>query len=239
MGRPVSKKYFGNKAGAVLLNEYRARTPGIPGSDPPPQKGGQSMAGETQYMVEQKSTNRFKVSTAAGTPPESTRPSHLVAAAGTTFDGQKSYGEFNVDGYKDDGTKVFIEKFFNRVVIYLDGGVRKKAPWIKNDNLVTVDSQNSSQTISIVVSSTGTDNIAITAPAAFVANLNVGDTIVIFGSTQTALNGDHVVAAKSSTTEFTVETDSTDGGTAGTVTSGTLMKKIPGAIIFDYKNAAT
>ena len=232
MGKATSKRYFGNKAGAILLNEYRARTPGIPGSNPPPQKGGQASAGETQYIVEQKSTNRFKVSTAAGNPPASTKPSRLVAADGRTFSGQKTYGEFNIDGYKDDGTKVFIEKIYNNVVIYVEGGVRTKAPWIKGDNLVTEDSTNSAQTVAFTVSSS--DPILITAPAAFVSNLSVGDTVVIANSTD--LDGDHVVRSISNSgLGFTIETLSA----SQTSTSGLLLKKFPGAIVFDFKNAAT
>lgn len=233
MGRPLNKKFFGNQAGALLLGGYstRQQADGSPGP-----KG--SPLADSDYILEQKSTNRFKIkSEQSGV--SSTDPSFLVQTDHSGFANDKTYNEFSVDGYKDDGTRVFIEKFYNRTVIYTEDGVKKKAPWIKNDNLVTVGSDNQNQSITITVSATGTDVITIAAPAAFVANLSVGDTVVIFGSSQTALNGDHKVAGLTDATNFTVETLSSAGGTAGGVTSGTLMKKFPDAIIFDFKNAAT
>ena len=228
MGRPLSKKFLGNKAGAFLLEGYSnlrgARQPD--GTYTPGQKGEQTS--DSHYLTEQKSTNRFKIN-AKGVPDQ---PARLVQSDRDSLASNEPYYKFSVDGYTDDGTKVFIKKFFNRTVIYTEDGVNKKAPWIKGDNLVTVDSSNTRETVTITVAST--DPISIAAPSAFIANLSVGDTIVIASSAD--LDGDHVVASIAGDgNSFTIETLSD----SQTSTSALLLKKFPGAIIFDFKNAAT
>lgn len=225
MGRPINKRYLGNQFGALLLGGYGtlAQTGGSPGP-----KGGP--LSDDDYIAEQKSTNRFKIRTTSSAVDHA-KPAFLIQTDHGSFSRDKSFNEFSIDGYKDDGTRVFIDKIYNRTVIYTEGGVKKKAPWIKRDGMITIGSDNQQQNVTITVAST--DPISIGAPVDFVANVNVGDTIVIANSAD--LDGDHVVAGITDASNFTIETLSS----GQTSTSALLLKKFPGAIIFDFKNAVT
>ena len=174
MGRPLNKRYFGNKKGSLLLGF--AQQPRTPGSTVPPMKG--APAGEDLYIVEQKTPTRFKIE--GGTSSDYSVPYNLTTNSDLDPSSVGFVGEFNVDGYKDDGTQVFIKKFFNRVVIYDEGGQNKRAPWLKNDNFITVDSGNLPNATA-TISTTATDNVSVAAPSAFIANLEVGDTVVASG----------------------------------------------------------
>ena len=106
MGRPMKKSYMAGtasgQAGQIAVTAYRP-------------SGGAKVDATTAYIINQRGSKKFKISLADST----TGIYELKAVAPGSL--ENSSNQFCVQAVLNDSTVVYVEKFYNRTIHWVDG----------------------------------------------------------------------------------------------------------------------
>ena len=106
MGRPIKKSYMAGtasgQAGQIAVTAYRP-------------SGGAKVDATTAYIINQRGSKKFKISLA-----DSTTGIYELKAVAPGSLGNSS-NQFCVQAILNDSTVVYVEKFYNRTIHWVDG----------------------------------------------------------------------------------------------------------------------
>ena len=172
MGRPLHKRFMGDKSGSIQVTSYfRAGA-------------GSEVAGQDDtYIVRQRSSNKFLIADTSGGWQE-------VMTLVDKAQGSLSAGEFMINAQASDGAARRITRFYNRT-IRMNGGVKEKWDITAATELAITGITQANPGV-VTVSSTSAlatgDTIIIRGVGGMVEVNDLGYTITVLSGTTFSLN---------------------------------------------------